>query len=104
MTRGSFYAAGFVIFLLATAGNAYIGLRDHGRLNHDEQETCEIQGRGLEGQHHLTAIMADVAQLLTPIPNSPPTTPTLVVPLANLREQVGAYLTIEREQPPSRTC
>jgi hypothetical protein len=104
MTRNNFYTAGLVILLLAIGGNTYIGVRDHYRLNGDERETCEIQSRGLRGQHHLTAIMADVAKLLTPIPNAPPTVPSLVAPLANLREQVGAYLVIEGEQPQGRSC
>jgi hypothetical protein len=105
MTRSSFYAAGLVLILLAIGVNTYFTVLDHGRLNHNEHQTCVIQGRGLEGQRHLTAIMRDVAVLLTPLPGIHASTPTpLVAPLANLREQLGVYLAIESAQPPGRSC
>jgi hypothetical protein len=106
VNRHGFYTVGLVILLLAIGANTYFVLHDHGRLNRDEHRTCVIQGRGLEGQRHLTMIMRDVAVLLTPIPavHAAPVPPSLVAPLANLREQLGEYLTIEGEQPPGRSC
>jgi len=105
MTRNNFYTAGLVILLLAIGVNTYFVIDDHGRVGSDEAATCTIQSRGLRGQHHLTEIMADVAELLTPAPRTPPSTATpLIAPLANLREQVGAYVTIEGEQPKHRKC
>jgi hypothetical protein len=106
MTRGGFFGAGLVILLVAIGVNTYVTLHDHGRLNRDEQQTCVIQGRGLKGQRHLTAIMRDIAVLLTPQPgvHAAPTPRPLVGTLANLREQLGAYLVIEGQQPPGRRC
>ena len=106
MNRHGFYAVGLVILLLAIMGSTYFEIRDHGRLTRDEHQTCVIQGRALEGQEHLTVIMRDIAVLLTPIPavHAAPVPPSLVGPLANLREQLGAYLTIESAQPPGRSC
>jgi len=106
MTRHGFYTVGLVILTLAILANTYIALHVKGRQAQDEQTTCLIQNRGLEGQGHLTAIMRDIAVLLTPLPgiHSPPTPAPLVRPLADLREQLGVYLTIEGEQPAGRSC
>lgn len=105
MNRHLFYTVGLVILLLAIGANTYLGVRDHGRLNRDEQQTCVIQARGLKGQRHLTAIMRDIAVLLTPVPGTHASVPpAFVAPLSNLREELGAYLTIEDAQPPGRTC
>ncbi|HSZ70261.1 MAG TPA: hypothetical protein VK756_07855 [Solirubrobacteraceae bacterium] len=106
MNRHGFYTVGLVILLLAIGVNTYYTVSDHGRLNHNEHQTCVIQGRGLEGQRHLTAIMRDIAALLTPAPavHAAPVPPSLVAPLANLREQLGEYVTIERAQPAGRSC
>lgn len=105
MNRHLFYTAGLVILLLAIGVNTYLTVGDHGRLNSDEHRTCVIQGRGLEGQRHLTAIMRDIAVLLTPQPGThTPVPPAFVAPLANLREQLGVYVTIERAQPAGRSC
>ena len=95
-----------LVILVAIAGNTYIGLSVKSRQSTDEHSTCVIQARGLRGQRHLTAIMRDVAMLLTPIPgvHGAPVPGPLIIPLANLREQVGAYLTIENEQPAGRNC
>lgn len=105
MNRHGFYTVGLVILLLAIGVNTYYTISDHGRLNSDEHRTCVIQGRGLEGQQPLTAIMRDIAVLLTPMPGThAPVPPAFVAPLANLREQLGVYLTIEGAQPPGRSC
>lgn len=106
MDRHRFYTVGFVILLIAIAGNTYVALHDHGRLNRSEHQTCVIQGRGLEGQRPLTKIMRDIAILLGPIPgvHARPIPPALAAPLANLREELGKYVVIEREQPSSRHC
>jgi hypothetical protein len=105
VNRHGFYTAGLVILLLAIGANTYFEVRDHGRLTRDEHQTCVIQGRGLEGQRHLTAIMRDVAVLLTPQPGAHTSVPRAFIgPLANLREQLGVYLTIEGAQPQGRRC
>jgi hypothetical protein len=105
VNRHGFYTAGLVILLLAIGVNTYYTVSDHGRLNSDEHKTCVIQGRGLEGQRHLTAIMRDIAVLLTPQPGPHASVPpAFVAPLANLREQLGEYVAIEGAQPPSRSC
>lgn len=105
MNRHGFYTVGLVILLLAIGANTFLVLHDHGRLGRNEHQTCMIQGRGLRGQRHLTAIMRDIAVLLTPLPGVHASTPTpLVEPLANLREQLGVYLAIEGAQPSGRSC
>lgn len=105
MNRRGFYTAGLVIVLLAIGANAYFEMRDHSRLNRNEHQTCVIQSRGLGGQRHLTAIMRDIAALLTPMPaHQTPVPPSIVAPLANLREQLGEYVTIESTQPAGRSC
>jgi hypothetical protein len=105
VNRHLFYTAGLVILLLAIGVSTYFEVGDHERLSHDEHKTCVIQGRGLEGQRHLTAIMRDVAVLLTPQPGThAPVPPAFVVPLANLREELGIYVAIEGAQPPGRSC
>lgn len=106
MDRHRFYTVGLVIVLLAIGGNTYLGYRDHSRLNQSEAQTCVIQGRGLKAQKPLTAIMRDIAVLLTPVPgiHAAPVPRPFIAPLTNLREQLGMYLTIENEQPSGRSC
>ena len=105
MNRRGFYTVGLVIVLLAIGANTYFEIHDHGRLNRNETQTCMIQARGLKGQRHLTAIMRDIGVLLTPLPGAHASVPPAFVgPLANLREQLGVYVTIEGAQPQSRSC
>jgi hypothetical protein len=105
VNRSHFYTTGLVILLLAITANTVLVLNDHGRIGRNETQTCVIQARGLKGQPHLTAIMRDIAVLLTPLPGVHAAVPRpFVAPLANLREQVGAYLAIENEQPSGRSC
>lgn len=106
MDRHRFYTVGLVILLLAIGANTYIGLHANNKTNHVEETTCRIQARGLKAGPHLTKAMQDIGVLLTPLPGvkSAPIPAPLVLPLANLREELGAYVQIEHEQPPGRSC
>lgn len=106
MTRGNFFAAGLVILLLAIGANTVIVLSASSSASSSETRTCEIQNRGLKAGPHLTAIIRDIGVLLTPLPGTKQSSipPSLVEPLANLREEAGAYVAIEHEQPPGRNC
>ena len=70
------------------------------------KSVCEVQSRGLKAQQHLTIIMQDISKLVTPIPGAKPKPVPLQLaePLVNLREELGAYLAIEAEQPKERKC
>ena len=105
MTKMHATVAMFVVLLLAIGGNTYIALHVNDRQAQDERKTCEVQGRGLRGQKHLTAAMKDIGVLLTPVPGMHSTVPgRLVGPLGDLRQQLGAYVAIESEQPSTRSC
>jgi hypothetical protein len=101
------HAAVFVIVgMVAVGANIVLGVHTEDRAGKLEQTTCTIQDRGLKAGPHLTRAMQDIGTLLTPLPGEKAASipAPLVAPLANLREELGAYVQIEHEQPPFRSC
>lgn len=106
MNRTNFLVIGLVILLLSIAANTIISVKASERASNTGHLTCQIQDRGLQAGPHLTRAMQDIGTLLTPFSGekSAPIPEPLVVPLTNLREELGAYVTIEHEQPLGRSC
>lgn len=106
MNRNNFLAIGFVILLLAIAANTIISVKASERASNTGHLTCQIQDRGLHAGPHLTRAMQDIGTLLTPFPGEKQASipEPLIAPLTNLREELGAYVTIEHEQPVARSC
>jgi hypothetical protein len=106
MNRQLFYTVGLVVILLAIGLNTTIGLLANSRAGRGETLTCQIQDRGLEASPHLTRIVQDIGAVLTPYSGEKKAIlpPFLVASLADLREEAGAYVAIEKKQPPGRKC
>jgi hypothetical protein len=104
MERRGFLTAGLVIVLLtvlAATAVATVVITD--AINRGSA-SCEIQRRSLRAEPHLVAVVQDIDELLTPIPGEKATPPVIETKIGNLREEAGAWVTIEREQPTGRRC
>lgn len=94
-----------------TSSNAIMGLQRLAiRLNKDEYQTCEVQGRALPGGHYLAVHVGDVSLLFQDLlrgetPAQRAKIPKKELELINQMVREGRkYAAIESKQPYHRNC
>ena len=104
MERRGFLTAGLVIVLLTVVTSAIVATVVITKAIDRGTASCEIQNRGLKADPYLIAVVQDIDELLAPLPGEKPAPALIAEKIGALREQAGAWVTIERQQPTGRRC